>query len=277
MKKFLNILITFIIIFSLTGCGKKVEVKPKSALEVLNNTLKNENEIHNVKLDMNFNVKMNYGGYSVDGNFNLGTTVSEENGVIKSIIELGDNPFIGKQTIYLDDKNVYYSSKLVDKIYNIETENNDWIITDADNDNETNKYDFKNIDIFKLFNENDFYLLNRNGEIGSYRLVVSKDLLNRIDKYFNPDSSLNFDNFNTTFNIDITIDEKNNRFTNIKSDLTDSLKNMDLDNEYKDVIQNLSFDIKIMYDNININIPDSIKTNAISNEEYFTKIKDLLG
>ena len=148
MKKYLNILLVFVMVFALTGCGKKEEVKSKTPNEVLADVLKNDNSLKEAKVDLAAQIKMNYGGMSIDGNFTVGASVVNQDGTIKGLIELGENPIVGKGTFYLDNKSVYYSSKLLDTMYGIETENNDWIIANIDDETDSSiNEDFSNLDL----------------------------------------------------------------------------------------------------------------------------------
>lgn len=284
MKKYLNILLVFVMVFALTGCGKKEEVKSKTPNDVLADVLKNDNSLKEAKVDLAAQIKMNYGGMSIDGNFTVGASVVNQDGTIKGLIELGENPIVGKGTFYLDNKIVYYSSKLLDTMYGIETENNDWIIANIDDETDSSinedfsNLDLKNIDVNKIFTDKDFYLISRNGDIGTYRLVISKDLLVRIDKSYDQNSTETYDDFTSNVNIDINIDEKSNRIIKISVDLMDALKDVDFgeDADLKGSIEKMNFDVTISYDNVVVDIPAEVKENAIVADDYISKVQDLL-
>ena len=284
MKKYLNILLVFVMVFALTGCGKKEEVKSKTPNEVLADVLKNDNSLKEAKVDLAAQIKMNYGGMSIDGNFTVGASVVNQDGTIKGLIELGENPIVGNGTFYLDNKSVYYSSKLLDTMYGIETENNDWIIANIDDETDSSinedfsNLDLKNIDVNKIFTDKDFYLISRNGDIGTYRLVISKDLLVRIDKSYDQNSTETYDDFTSNVNIDINIDEKSNRIIKISVDLMDALKDVDFgeDADLKGSIEKMNFDVTISYDNVVVDIPAEVKENAIAADDYISKVQDLL-
>lgn len=284
MKKYLNILLVFVMVFALTGCGKKEEVKSKTPNEVLADVLKNDNSLKEAKVDLAAQIKMNYGGMSIDGNFTVGVSVVNQDGTIKGLIELGENPIVGKGTFYLDNKSVYYSSKLLDTMYGIETENNDWIIANIDDETDSSinedfsNLDLKNIDVNKIFTDKDFYLISRNGDIGTYRLVISKDLLVRIDKSYDQNSTETYDDFTSNVNIDINIDEKSNRIIKISVDLMDALKDVDFgeDADLKGSVEKMNFDVTISYDNVVVDIPAEVKENAIVADDYISKVQDLL-
>ena len=77
--------------------------------------------------------------------------------------------------------------------------------------------------------------------------------------------------------LNITIDEKNNRITEVSCDLIDFIKaNVDSLNLGKDVnideiIQKLSFNFKFQYANVDVTIPEDVINNSMSEKEYIAR------
>ena len=70
MKKVLKVFLSLVMIFVITGCDINKQVKERKPVEVLNDTLKNETSIDEMKVDMSFSVKASTGGISIDSNIN---------------------------------------------------------------------------------------------------------------------------------------------------------------------------------------------------------------
>ena len=168
-------------------------------------------------------------------------------------------------------------NKLIDKIAGIESDYNYWIKGEANLDDivseENNDFDLKNINLNDLLTDKDFYLVSKENNIGVYRLVVSKELLMKIDKYFDPESTEDFSELKNNLNVDLTIDEKTNRITKLSVDLMEFIKGIELDEEINvtEILEKCTFEVEITYGNVTVEIPNDVINNAITSEEY-TKI-----
>lgn len=273
MKKYLNILLAFVMVLALTGCGKKEEVKTRTPLEVLVDVAKND--VKKVKVDTSLTTKVNMDGMSIDGTFNLNVATEKlENDKYKAVIELGENPILGKQKLYLDGTYFYVSSNIMNSITGIENTDEYWIKSEVDSTISDEEKNLKDIDLKTILTDKDFYLLSRTGDVGVYRLVISEDLVKRVYKAINNTDLEDENTLKTNVNVDITIDEKNNRITKVSSDLTESISTIDLGEEInlKEMVEKLSFEINITYDNFDVVIPDEVVKNALTQEEYDEKM-----
>lgn len=273
MKKYLNILLAFVMVLALTGCGKKEEVKTRTPLEVLVDVAKND--VKKVKVDTSLTTKVNMDGMSIDGTFNLNVATEKlENDKYKAVIELGENPILGKQKLYLDGTYFYVSSNIMNSIMGMENTDEYWIKSEVDSTISDEEKNLKDIDLKTILTDKDFYLLSRTGDVGVYRLVISEDLVKRAYKAINNTDLEDENTLKTNVNVDITIDEKNNRITKVSSDLTESISTIDLGEEInlKEMVEKLSFEINITYDNFDVVIPDEVVKNALTQEEYDEKM-----
>lgn len=279
MKKYLKFLIAFVMIIAVTGCGKK----ERTSLEVLSDAIKNTETVNSGKVNFSVDVKANYQGISIDTALDLGVAVQLENkDNIKAIIELKDNPFVGEQKFYLDKQGdkalVYMPSKLIDKVVGIETEYNYWLKEEVDlndivSDIDTDNNGLKDININDILTDKDFYLLSKKNNIGTYRLVISKELLMRINKYFDSESTEDFSELKNNLNVDLTIDEKSNRITKLSVDLMEFIKGIDLGEaidvtDVTEIVEKCLFEIEMTYGNTVVEIPNDVVKNAITSEEY---------
>ena len=272
MKKFLKMLLVFVMIFVITGCGKKEEVKERKPIEVLSDTIKNEKSVNEIKIDMSFNVKASAEGVSVDSNINAIVSALKDENNTKVVFELSDNPLVGAFKGYanLTDTKIvtYIPSKVYNMINYIDNDNNIYI--------KSEDY-LKGLDLNTILTDKDFYLINKTNDKGMYRLVISKELLDRMAKSIDPKMKSDFDDFKGSINLNITIDEKNNRITEVSCDLIDFIKaNVDSLNLGKDVnideiIQKLSFNFKFQYANVDVTIPEDVINNSMSEKEYIAR------
>lgn len=276
MKKYLNILLAFVMVLALTGCGKKEEVKTRTPLEVLVDVAKTDAK--KVKVDTSLTTKVNMDGMSIDGTFNLNVATEKlENDKYKAVIELGENPILGKQKLYLDGTYFYVSSNIMNSIMGIENTDEYWIKSEVDSTISDEEKNLKDIDLKTILTDKDFYLLSRTGDVGVYRLVISEDLVKRAYKAINNTDLEDENTLKTNVNVDITIDEKNNRVTKVSSDLTESISTINLGEEInlKEMVEKLSFEINITYDNFDVVIPDEVVKNALTQEEYDEKMNTM--
>lgn len=278
MKRYFKFLIAFVMIIAVTGCGKK----ERTSLEVLNDAIKNTETVNSGKVNFSVGVKANYQGMAIDTTIDLGVAAQLENdNNFKIVIDLADNPLIGAQKLYVDKNGekalVYMPNKLIDKIAGIESDYNYWIKGEANLDDivseENNDFDLKNINLNDLLTDKDFYLVSKENNIGVYRLVVSKELLMKIDKHFDPESTEDFSELKNNLNVDLTIDEKTNRITKLSVDLMEFIKGIELDEEINvtEILEKCTFEVEITYGNVTVEIPNDVINNAITSEEY-TKI-----
>lgn len=275
MKRYLKFLIAFVMIIAVTGCGKK----ERTSLEVLNDAIKNTETVTSGKVNFSVGVKANYQGMSIDTTIDLGVAAQLENdNNFKAVIDLADNPLIGAQKLYVNKNGekalVYMPSKLIDKIAGIESDYDYWLKEEADFSeivsNEDNDFNLKDININDLLTDKDFYLVSKENNIGVYRLVVSKELLMKIDKYFDPESTEDFSELKNNLNVDLTIDEKTNRITKLSVDLMEFIKGIELDEEINvtEILEKCTFEVEITYGNVTVEIPNDVINNAITTEEY---------
>lgn len=286
MKNFLKVLLVFVMIFVITGCGKKEEVKERKPIEVLSDTIKNEKSVNEIKIDMSFNVKASAEGVSVDSNINAIVSALKDENNTKVVFELSDNPLVGAFKGYanLTDTKIvtYIPSKVYNMINYIDNDNNIYIKSEDDIDTNDESYKevmdyLKGLDLNTILTDKDFYLINKTNNKGMYRLVISKELLDRMAKSIDPKMKSDFDDFKGSINLNITIDEKNNRITEVSCDLIDFIKaNVDSLNLGKDVnideiIQKLSFNFKFQYAAVDATIPEDVINNSMSEKEYIAR------
>ena len=152
-----------------------------------------------------------------------------------------------------------------------------WIKSEVDSTISDEEKNLKDIDLKTILTDKDFYLLSRTGDVGVYRLVISEDLVKRAYKAINNTDLEDENTLKTNVNVDITIDEKNNRITKVSSDLTESISTIDLGEEInlKEMVEKLSFEINITYDNFDVVIPDEVVKNALTQEEYDEKMNTM--
>lgn len=286
MKNFLKVLLVFVMIFIITGCCKKEKVKERKPIEVLSDTIKNEKSVNEIKIDMSFNVKASAEGVSVDSNINTIVSALKDENNTKVVFELSDNPLVGAFKGYanLTDTKIvtYIPSKVYNMINYIDNDNNIYIKSEDDIDTNDESYKevmdyLKGLDLNTILTDKDFYLINKTNDKGMYRLVISKELLDRMAKSIDPEMKSDFDDFKGSINLNITIDEKNNRITEISCDLIDFIKaNVDSLNLGKDVnideiIQKLSFNFKFQYAAVDVTIPEDVINNSMSEEDYIAR------
>lgn len=278
MKKIFNWLIVIMVIITLTGCGKtdndKKELTP---LEVINNVLKNKTDINGAKTDIVMDLKATAQGMSVDSKFDLGFSFEKDNENYKGMIELSDNPFVGELKAYFDANNekinYYIPSTIFNLLFNIENDEKIWI----KGEEETSIEDVESIDInvIEFLTDNDFVFVSRNEKIYTCNLILSNDLLNRVNKYFEPDSTDVINGLNNNVNVTMTIDTENNRIDSLSIDVMKLFDNLNIDKEemdYTEILEKFILTINVSYDNINVTIPEDIINSAITSEEYFSKI-----
>ena len=119
MKKFLKVLLVFVMIFVITGCGKKEEVKERKPIEVLSDTIKNEKSVNEIKIDMSFNVKASAEGVSVDSNINAIVSALKDENNTKVVFELSDNPLVGAFKGYANLTDTKIVTYIPSKVYNM--------------------------------------------------------------------------------------------------------------------------------------------------------------
>lgn len=278
MKKIVNLFIIIILIITLSGCNNEEFKETRNPIKVLSDTIKNDKELNQMSANITASVKASAQGVSVDSNIGGKISFLKDGSNVKVSLELDDNPLVGSMKTYFDLSNkiltTYVPSSVYDMINGINTELDCYIkseneITYDEEANEVNNY-IKNVDFEKILTDNDFMLINRNGRVAMYRLVISKDLINRIGKSIDIEMA-NVDDFNGNINLNITIDEENNRITEVSCDLLDFIKaNID-DIEMDEVLQKLSFNIKFEYENIDVTIPSDVINNIMTIEEYSNK------
>lgn len=272
MKKILNLLLVFMIIITMTGCEKK-EQKERTALEVLNDTIKNE--VSNGKVETIMNLKINTQGMSIDTNVSLALSLAKENNNYKLLFELSDNPIIeGGLKAYVDITNTtikaYFPSTIYDLILGEENEDTKWIKVEDDYENVIEDENTL-VNINDYITEKDFYLVSREGNIGTYCLVISNELLNKLAN----DTDYEVSNLKNDFKINILIDEKSNRILSTNIDIMEFINNLELDEEsvdYKEIIEKFTIQLNVTYDNINVIIPDEVINSAVTSDEYLDSI-----
>lgn len=263
MKKIIKGIIITIILITMTACQKN-EIIERKPLEVLNDTLNNEQETKNIKIDLIADLKVNTNGMSIDTKISSSATIIEENENYKALIELSDNPLIkGGLKTYIKGNNknieVYIPSTIYDLLLDKQNENIKWIKIETEI-NEQTKEEIKTINIKEYLTEEAFYLINKNNNIGTYNLKISNELLNKIYK----ENTLEL---KKDLQIQIMIDEEKNRIKNITIDLMDLLNNLETE-EYKETIEKFKIESKISYDNNILELPNEIIESAITAEEY---------
>lgn len=278
MKKIFNWLIVIMVVVTLTGCGKSDNDKKElTPLEVINNIFKNQTDSKSAKADIVVDLKATTQGMSVDSKFNLSFSFEKDNENYKGMIELSDNPLVGEIKTYFDANNekisYYIPSKIYDLLFGFENDETIWIKGEEETSFED--VESKDIDVTKFLTDNDFVFVSKNENIYTCNLVLSNDLLNRVNKYFDPNSTDVINDLNNNVNVTMTIDTENNRIVSLSIDVMKLFDNLNLDKEemdYTEILEKFILTLNVSYDNINVTIPEDVINSSITAEEYFNKI-----
>ena len=282
MKRFLNFLLGFILIITLTACT--INVKQKTPLEVLDDVMHNTKEVNNLQIFFGLDTKFIQDGMEVEMPLSLSIKqnfVNTKN--YKAIINLSDNPFIGSQTFYInlndETSNIYMPGKLIASMVGVTDDSEKWIaekieISEEDFNAEEVLKDYEKIDLKTLLKEDEFVLVEEGNDVNKYQLKITKDLLVRIQNALELDDNEEFEELTETVLVDVYIDVKNNRITKLEIDLKDIVSKILTDNsiDTSDVnlgsIEKLKLNFEIKYDNVKVEIPESVINNAMIAEEY---------
>jgi len=282
MKRFLNLFLVFILIITLTACTNNL--KQKTPVEVLDEVFNNVTEVNPVEITIGLDSAFTQDGMKTEMPLSLSIAqnfVNTKN--YKAVIKLSDNPFIGKQTLYIDlndtDSKIYMPGKLISSIVGIEDDSNKWIAETIEIDEETFDAseivtDHEKIDLKSLLKEDEFVLIEEGELVNKYQLKITKDLLNRIQDTLEVEDKEDFEDFSYTVLLDISIDMKNKRITEMELDLKDIVSKVLNDNLSDtssisvDAIEKLKLSLGIKYDNVEVKIPADVVNNAMSAEEY---------
>lgn len=282
MKRFLNFLLRFILIITLTACTNNV--KQKTPLEVLDEVMHNTKEVNNLQISFGLDTKFIQDGMEVEMPLSLSIKqnfVNTKN--YKAIINLSDNPFIGSQTFYInlteETSNIYMPGKLIASMVGVTDDSEKWIaekieISEEDFNAEEVLKDYEKIDLKTLLKEDEFVLVEEGNDVNKYQLKITKDLLVRIQNALELDDNEEFEELTETVLVDVYIDVKNNRITKLEIDLKDIVSKILTDNsiDTSDVnlgsIEKLKLNFEIKYDNVKVEIPESVINNAMTAEEY---------
>lgn len=236
----------------------------------MNDVLNNKNVVNCLKIDTVMGLKFSNKGTSIDSSVTLSSSIVKVDDKYNVLFDLKDNPLVpgGMQVYGILDKeniNVYYPSKIYNLILGLENEESVWINEVLDNSYSDSALTIENVNVKDYLNENDFYLVSRTENNGVYCLVISNDLLSRInDKY---DDSLK-----DSVKIYLTIDEKNNRIINVNIDLMDLFNNLNVEydelTESKDIFERFTLDLDIIYNDNGFVIPSDVTNTAVSIDEY---------
>jgi len=134
--------------------------------------------------------------------------------------------------------------------------------------------DYEKIDLKTLLKEDEFVLVEEGNDVNKYQLKITKDLLVRIQNALELDDNEEFEELTETVLVDVYIDVKNNRITKLEIDLKDLVSKILTDNsiDTSDVnlgsIEKLKLNFEIKYDNVKVEIPESVINNAMTAEEY---------
>ena len=282
MKRFLNFLLRFILIITLTACTNNV--KQKTPLEVLDEVMHNTKEVNNLQISFGLDTKFIQDGMEVEMPLSLSIKqnfVNTKN--YKAIINLSDNPFIGSQTFYInlteETSNIYMPGKLIASMVGVTDDSEKWIaekieISEEDFNAEEVLKDYEKIDLKTLLKEDEFVLVEEGNDVNKYQLKITKDLLVRIQNALEFGDNEEFEELTETVLVDVYIDVKNNRITKLEIDLKDLVSKILTDNsiDTSDVnlgsIEKLKLNFEIKYDNVKVEIPESVINNAMTAEEY---------
>jgi len=282
MKRFLNFLLRFILIITLTACTNNV--KQKTPLEVLDEVMHNTKEVNNLQISFGLDTKFIQDGMEVEMPLSLSIKqnfVNTKN--YKAIINLSDNPFIGSQTFYInlteETSNIYMPGKLIASMVGVTDDSEKWIaekieISEEDFNAEEVLKDYEKIDLKTLLKEDEFVLVEEGNDVNKYQLKITKDLLVRIQNALELDDNEEFEELTETVLVDVYIDVKNNRITKLEIDLKDLVSKILTDNsiDTSDVnlgsIEKLKLNFEIKYDNVKVEIPEIVINNAMTAEEY---------
>lgn len=282
MKRFLNFLLRFILIITLTACTNNV--KQKTPLEVLDEVMHNTKEVNNLQISFGLDTKFIQDGMEVEMPLSLSIKqnfVNTKN--YKAIINLSDNPFIGSQTFYInlteETSNIYMPGKLIASMVGVTDDSEKWIaekieISEEDFNAEEVLKDYEKIDLKTLLKEDEFVLVEEGNDVNKYQLKITKDLLVRIQNALEFGDNEEFEELTETVLVDVYIDVKNNRITKLEIDLKDIVSKILTDNsiDTSDVnlgsIEKLKLNFEIKYDNVKVEIPESVINNAMTAEEY---------
>ena len=279
MKKYLGILIVFL--FILTGCGQK-----ETSIDVLKSVLKNDADVNSLTVKAKIDVSVVEDGVSVDMPISVDVKVDledEKNG--KFYMSLSDNPFIGENELYVDmvneSMNVYMPSSLIATMVGIEDTYPSWIVEtqDMNSEDEETIIDKENVpsvdEILEVITEEDFVYIDKDGDISHYQLKITDDLLKRLAEKLEEEYE---ETLETSFNIDVYIDTKNDVITKVELDMKQIINDImsSLENEESQLagsINKLNFAIDFTdYNNTTVTIPNEVKDNALTTEEYIQLI-----
>lgn len=279
MKKYLGILIVFL--FILTGCGQK-----ETSIDVLKSVLKNDADVNSLTVKAKIDISVVEDGVSVDMPISADVKVDledEKNG--KFYMSLSDNPFIGETELYVDMVNesmdVYMPSSLITTMIGIEDVYPSWIVETPDMNSEDeepiiNEENVPSVDeILEVITEEDFVYIDKDGDISHYQLKITDDLLKRLAEKLEEEYE---ETLETSFNIDVYIDTKNDVITKVELDMKQIINDImsSLENEESQLagsINKLSFAIDFTdYNNTIVTIPNEVKDNALTTEEYIQLI-----
>lgn len=289
MKKYLKLLLVTLILFTISGCGsKKKEEVSLTPVEVITKTISNQKASDEGKVIITLDMKLNYDGVNIDMPVSLtidAKKVDDNRTNMKMV--LSDNPYIGSQTLYLDysGKNAitYMQGDLIAKMIGMEDNSGYWIKQEVeadDSEKDESLYtdvnakleEFKKIDFGSVFTSNDVILVNKDGDVGQYRIHVTKDLLVRLSKLLGEEESL-YNDFNGSMDVDVYINTKSNLLNKVVVNALDFVKNIKVDEEEESLFdpsmfERLNLSMEIKYDGVDVSIPSEVVSKAITSEEY---------
>lgn len=277
MKKYLSLILVFLLV--LTGCGKK-----ENSVDVLKKVLTNETEVNSMEVKASVDFKMEQDGINVDLPLSISLKADmkdDKNGIIS--VELNDNPFVGAMKLYAslegEKSEVYMPSTIIATMIGIEETETRWIVEKdiLSTENEINLdfsvEDYKKIvdKVMEVVTEKDFVYVDKEDSVSHYQLKISADLIKRIFEKMEKeyDSSIE-DVLKETLVLDVYI--KDYMFTKVELDMTKMMSSMtDVMEEELDMsmIKKLSLSLEMLgYNNTAVTIPEDVKNNAITSEEY---------
>lgn len=295
MKK---LLLSFTVLLSilLVGCGnKEVVEQPTDPIEDFKNFIRHDATVTSGTVEMNMRYKLNSEGLLVEMELPIKMDIAENGKQI--YIAMKENAFLGAFEVYMVEEEmipyVYISSSLFDTIFGVTNDELYWIKTEVTEEDSSSipdnllPTDFTEEDIEKYINRyitvDHIVYIGEESNIKHYQLIVNDALLSKLSEDF----GFEFTASGIEFKIDIYYDKTTLYPTRMSADFNELIKSLienlsdeELENlqvsgiSLEDIVEfSLTFDFS--FNNVVIEIPDEVKENAITEEEYIEILNDI--
>lgn len=253
MKKYLLIIISILLI---TGCGKK------DTMDIFNNVI--NNNIDNVKMSAKIEA-LTLDNLNISMNTNVSLKISENE--LTFISDIEKNTLTDNITVYgnlLNEKlSLYVPSQVIDN----SSEYNCIVSLDKLIENDISIFKINKLitSLKDTITKDDLKYIDKKGKVYHYELKLTDNLLS---KMYDEIDGRKEEILKEPVICDIYVDTKTNRVTKITSIEAMALTQFSSDKEFKNV-QKLSFTLEfIEYNKIEVDIPNNIIDNALSENTY---------